>query len=91
LIFRTQRNGTLLHILGVGDKFIRLSVQGKKVVLEVPETDSFTTSVFGKRANDGKWHTVKILNKNGFNLGRNTCRWEIPIRVVASFLIFKFK
>jgi hypothetical protein len=36
-------------------------VQGKKVVLEVPETDSFTTSVFGKRANDGKWHTVKIL------------------------------
>ena len=64
LISRTQRNGTLLHILGVGDKFIRLYVQGKKVVLEVPETDSFTTSVFGKRANDGKWHTVKILNEN---------------------------
>ena len=56
--FRTQRNGTLLHIVGAGEKFIRISVQGKKVAVEVPERNSINTSVFGKRANDGKWHTV---------------------------------
>lgn len=59
--FRTQRNGTLLHILGSDNSFIRLSVQGKKVVIEVPEKDSTSvTSVFGRRANDGKWHTVSL-------------------------------
>ena len=59
--FRTQRNGTLLHILGSDNTFIRLSVQGKKVVIEVPEKDSTSvTSVFGRRANDGKWHTVSF-------------------------------
>jgi hypothetical protein len=58
---RTQRNGTLLHIVGSGDKFVRISVQGKKVAVEVPETESISTSLVGKRANDGKWHTVSLL------------------------------
>jgi hypothetical protein len=31
------------------------------VAVEAPETESISTSLVGKRANDGKWHTVSVL------------------------------
>lgn len=60
--FRSNSNGTILHVLRSYDQYIRLSISGNdEAILEVPENDgqmhSYTIQV---AHSDGAWHTIKL-------------------------------
>ena len=64
--FRTKTNGTLLHILGVGNfagQNVRMSVYQGQIEVEMPveASQTQTTFLYGSDVDDGEWHKLELV------------------------------
>jgi len=62
--FRTQTNGTLLHVIGDDNSELQISIINGQIdtILPVSTMKNFT---FGNDLDDGEWHTLEINNFGG--------------------------
>ena len=65
--FRTQTDGTILHIVGENNNELKISIVGGQVETILPVSNTMKNFTFGSGIDDGNWHTVSINSSDSLS------------------------